>query len=149
MQTIREVKDFIDRSEQLRGYVRLELGQASARDFDSPQRSADDLIVQLGFSPIGNMGWKVLSAEKATDLARKMLHKAMAYHQELLPAKTAEHIAGALVGGLSRYKSRFVANGCIEEGSAQWDSIGTSTFEMAVVGFDDTQAFLLYAEDED
>lgn len=73
----------------------------------------------------------------------------MAYKCELMPRKTAEYCAESLIEALSPYKSEFLCNAEFQGTSASWDPIGASTFEVALVGFDDNQAFLLYAEAED
>jgi hypothetical protein len=150
MRTLGEVSEFVQGSDELRGYVRLDLVPVTGLAALSPHEAADSLVERLGFNPIGRLAWRVLSTSEAVELLKAMLHHAMAYHQELLPSKTAEHLARTLVSALSTYSSKFVANGDIAEGrGAGWTPIGTATFEMAFVGFDDVNAFLLYAEDED
>ena len=150
MRTINEVEEFLAASHQLRGYVRLELVPVDTTVQREHHAVADELVKGLGFTPIGRLAWSVLSPGQAIELLKNMLHRAMAYHQELLPLKTAEHVARVLVGSLSPYESTFLANGSITPGKgAGWIPIGTATFEMAVVAFDRTHAFLLYAEDED
>lgn len=150
MRTLDELGDFIRGCDQLRGYVRLEFVPIGDMASLPPHAVADALVERLGFNPIGRLAWRVLSSGEALELLKTMLHRAMAYHHELLAPKTAEYVARALVGALSAYSLTLVANGQLfPGGGASWTPIGTATFEMAVVGFDRANAFLLYAEDED
>ena len=69
---------------------------------------------------------------------------------ELVPKKTAAFLAGELVKTLTKHVARFAATGSIDAANrARWMPIGTATFEIALVGYDATQAFLLYASAED
>jgi len=149
MRTTSEVKAFLDGSEQLSSRITLRLASAEPLAAKEPQLAADAVVTSFGFAPIGRLAWCVLSTNEAAELLKKMLHRSLAYHQELLSLKSAEYAAHVLVESLSRYNSHFLANGSINSGSADWTPIGTATFEMAVVGYDEAQAFLLYAEDED
>jgi hypothetical protein len=150
MQSISEVKAFIDSSDKLRRHVRLHLVPLISDEPTEPPERADAIVEAFGYSPIGRFAWRSLPPVEAKELLANMLHRGMAYDQEMLPRKTAQHLAEVLVGSLDRFKSRFLANGSIAPGSgARWTPIGSSTFEMAVVGFDQSVGFLVYAEDED
>lgn len=150
MKTVSDVEEFLNADGRASAHVRLHHSNLPDAQIDAePGVVANALVQSFGYSPINPRSWSALDHESAIAVARRILSTDLAYKSELIPEKTAAHAAERLVGALSKYRARFLCNAEFRGTSMSWDPIGSSTFEVALVGFDETESFLLYAEAED
>lgn len=150
MKTVAEVVEFIEGDARASGHVRLlhrELPPGFPRS-EAPSQ-ANLLVQEWGYNAIASRSWARLNRKAASEVARRILGEDLAYKRELMPRKTSEHCAESLTNALSPYKAEFLCNAEFQGTSVTWDPIGTSTFEVALVGFDEDHAFFLYADAED
>lgn len=131
------------------GLVRLHSAPRDSRTRGSDRAFANQLLAGLGLRCLPEGGWLSLSPEAATDFATRLMHQDLAYASELLDARRASRLALELCGALDRYASAYFASGHIEPGFKKWAPLGLATFEIALVGMDDRNAFLLLATAED
>lgn len=150
MQTVGEVKAFIEADERASRNVRLLFAERANTSFElEPASVANTLVQEFGFHPISPHSWSVLDQAAALSIASRILGEDLAYKSELFSPKTALFVARSLMNALAPYETSFLCNAEFRGTSVSWDPIGTSTFEVALVGFDKSQAFLLYADAED
>jgi hypothetical protein len=150
MLDLNEIAAALRADERVSGNVQL-LHRSSAFSMQTkpPADVANCLVREWGFQEIDPRSWTQLDRLAAVDVARRLLAKDLAYKTELLSEETATYYADQLMAVLSPYKAQFVCNTEFHGTSTFWDPIGVSTFEVALVGFDDTEYFLLYAQAED
>ncbi|MEK8035031.1 hypothetical protein AACH06_29800 [Ideonella sp. DXS29W] len=149
MTTIVDVQSFIATHERASRHVKLHHSELSGLVSREPAVVANEIVQRWGYGAINPQSWSVVDGAAAAAIARRLLGSDLAYKSELIREETAEYLAERLVGALSRFGARFVCNAEFHGTSVSWDPIGPSTFEAALVGFDESCAFLLYAEAED
>jgi hypothetical protein len=150
MKTVADVQSFITADARASRNVQLHHAYLHGlADKPDPATVANELVERWGFTAINRRSWSIVDEASAADIARRLLSMDLAYKSELIPEKTAIYLATCLVGALSKWRCRFLCNAEFRGASMSWDAIGSSTFEVALLGFDEAQAFLLYADAED
>jgi len=150
MNTVADIENFLKADGRASGHVHLyHSAMPEAAVGNEPSALANAVVRSFGYAAINPRSWSVLDRTSAVSVVRRLLSEDLAYKSELIPERTAAYAAEQLVGALSKYHARFLCNAEFQGTSMSWDAIGTSTFEVAVVGFDEAQVFLLYAEAED
>jgi len=150
MKTLAEVGSFLDTDGRASGFVQMH--HSDIRDLvaeGEPAAMANGLVQRWGYSAISPRSWSLIERASAVEIACRLLSADLAYQSELIPEKTAAYAAECLMGALSKFQARFLCNAEFRGTSMTWDPIGLSTFEVALIGFDGVQAFLLYANAED
>jgi len=150
MKTLAEIASFLDADGRASGFVQLHHSDIGGLATEGePAAVANVLVQRWGYSAISPLSWSLIDRASAAEIACRLLSADLAYKSELLSAKTAAYAGECLVVALSKFQARFLCNAEFRGTSMTWDPIGQSTFEAALVGFDGTQAFLLYADAED
>ncbi|TMN89341.1 hypothetical protein CWB72_09850 [Pseudoalteromonas phenolica] len=147
METYEEIKNFLDSHEGIEGILTVDrdlIREPSKSEFEC----ADRYVQKFGFNGLGKQ-WHLLNKEEAAELLSKILHESLAYSVEMMPLKTAKHVANKFLCQFEPWNSKFLSNGHITENSAGWNSITQSTMEMAVVVMDGKNIGIICAEDED
>ena len=149
MRSASDIRNFLLSHSEAKHHVRLEVVPHKPAKPGTASEIADSLVKSFGFNPIGLRSWQVLGPESAAALAKQLAWRGLAYGTELMPEKTAAHIAARLVESLVPYSASFASSGKIEGDFKTWNPIGSATLEMALIGHDGASSFLLYASDED
>ncbi|MCF6443067.1 hypothetical protein L1077_26940 [Pseudoalteromonas luteoviolacea] len=147
METYEEIKSFLDSHEDIEGILTVDMDlirEPSKSKFEC----ADRYVQKFGFNGLDKR-WHILNKEEAAESLSMILHKSLAYSVEMMPLKTAKHIADKFLCQFDPRNSKFLSNGHISEHSASWNPITQSTMEMAVVVIDGKSIGIICAEDED
>lgn len=147
METYLELKEFLDGHEGIEGKLTV-ARTANAFPTLSGTENADRYVQTLGFAALGNH-WHELDRSQAVELLSRMLHLSLAYKIEMMPQKTAHHVADRFISLFNTWNSTYLSNGQIAEGLASWNPITKSTMEMALVVSDAEWIGVVCVEDED
>lgn len=150
MQTIAEVKAFLETDARILHYARILRGDPRCVESAADAATiANALVEGWGYSPVNPRSWRILDQTHAREIATRLLSEDLAYKRELLRSETAAYVSRCLIRTLSPYTAQFVCNAEFFGSGYKWDPVGTGTFEVALIGFDEQQAFMLYAQAED
>ena len=145
MKSVEELKDLLDK--QFDGIVTV-IEEPKSDQLGEPFQVADAFVASHGFKQI-HKAWKVIPSDSAVELLNRMLTTSLAYHVELMRPGTAEFAANSFRALFDQYDATCLANGTIEDTTAGWTPITKSTFEMAVVIYDEKSIGMVCVEDED
>lgn len=145
MESVEELKELLVK--QFDGLVTV-IAEPRSDQPDEPFRVADAFVASHGFKQI-HKAWKVISSDSAVELLTRMLTTSLAYDVELMRPATAEFAAKSFRAFFDQYDATCMANGTIEDTTAGWTPITKSTFEMAVVIYDEKSIGMICVEDED
>lgn len=144
-----DLRASITAAPELEGLIRLEVAAPGATSADALRHRADALVGAIGLQPPGPRAWIAADDAGARRMIDRLLREDLAYSAPLLPARRATYLAERLVAALDPFERRFVTSGVLSDGLTTWTPLGAATFEVALVGADATQAFLLLATAED
>lgn len=117
---------------------------------------ADRIAQAHGFRPLGDR-WLEISAHDAQVIATSLLHRDLAYGEEIIPLVEAEDLATSFLD-LAPEPHTYFTNGewagaLEDDGSLQtaigWDPISDATYDAGIVCVGDGVSAILWVEDED
>jgi hypothetical protein len=149
MPTLSEVEGSINDAASLAGHARLYIARRASKAELSERSFANWLLESQNLRPIPLHTWRQTSIDQARELACTLLAQDLAYSAPLLSARKAQWAASQLCATLNPHASVFFASGTVEPGFKKWEPLGAATFEIALVGMDTLNAFLLLATAED
>jgi len=117
---------------------------------------ADRIAQTHGFRALGD-AWLEISAHDAQAIATSLLHRDLAYGEEIMPLDDAEELAIAFLDLAPEPHSYFTNgewSGALEDDGSLgttigWDPISDATYDAGVVCVGDGVAAILWVEDED
>lgn len=123
--------------------------RAMSKPTTSPENTADDFVLSLGFKPLGKR-WRSIERAEALNSLELLLFHDLAYQHPLMEKKTAHFIAESFLSLFSPFDCRFLTNGSFDERSMlRRTPITESTFDHGVIAFDDKSIGMIWAQDED
>ena len=117
---------------------------------------ADQAVQAHGFRTLGD-AWLEISAHDAHAIATSLLHRDLAYGEEIMPLADATELATAFLD-LAPEPHTYFTNGewigaLEDDGSLEttigWDPISDATFDAGIVCVGDGMTAMLWVEDED
>ena len=117
---------------------------------------ADQAVQAHGFRTLGD-AWLEISAHDAHAIATSLLHRDLAYGEEIMPLADATELATAFLD-LAPEPHTYFTNGewigaLEDDGSLGttigWDPISDATFDAGIVCVGDGMTAVLWVEDED
>ena len=140
---------------------RRTVGKTTCATIAIERRGADSAIADRavethGFRPLGD-AWLEISAHDAHAIATSLLHRDLAYGEEIMPLAEATELATAFLD-LAPEPLTYFTNGewigaLEDDGSlgttVGWDPISDSAFDAGIVCVGDSVTAILWVEDED
>lgn len=148
MQTYQQISQFLTTHEGIEGLLTIDKRPCPMSN-QSAMSCADTYIQSFGFMPL-NHQWKTLDAQQAKSLLTSLLYQSLAYQIQMMPFKTAQHIANMFIALFDNKSATYLTNGQIlENGRVAWNAITHSTMDLALVIIDPIDIGIICFEDED
>ncbi|MGI0118514.1 hypothetical protein [Zooshikella sp. RANM57] len=148
METYKEIKDYLNNNSFLNDRLTIDISPVSNFGNEDLIKALDAYVVSLGLKPI-RYDWNELKENTAEQYLTEILHKGLAYGNEIMNKHTAKHISEKFISLFGQYNCKFFSNGEIEPDSKGWSELTDSTSDFGVVVVGKEWIGLICVEDED
>lgn len=110
----------------------------------------DDVARAAGIEPLGKR-WHEVDRSGVESILTELLHRGLAYRDELMPEKTAVWLASQFLDAVGRFGVRYATNSADRPGQFPygWEPATDFTMDAGVVAIGPTGAALYWVADED
>ena len=126
------------------------IGKVISGFFDRPFASAGAAASDFGLSGKAAI-YREIQADVAVSVIANVLHRDMAYDQQIMPAARALGLAKEFVGCFPRDATRFFTNGTFgrKQEAPSWSPATDATFDTGVIVLSSGMTACLWFQDED
>ncbi|MHC4939436.1 MAG: homocysteine S-methyltransferase [Planctomycetota bacterium] len=122
-------------------------GQVRLRSAERGDLDADGFAKAFGLTALG-VDWVTVNREEALRLLTNVLHRDLAYEQEIMPRRRAAQLARRFLDQADE-DSIFLTNGTLGLGGGGWTPLTESTFDTGILALGSSWIRMLWVEDAD
>jgi hypothetical protein len=93
--------------------------------------------------------YKEIRRDQAEKVARRILHRDLAYDVEIMPEKVAQDLASRFLDCFEKETSQYYTNGSYYCDSMSWNPATDATFDTGILVISQSCSGCLWVEDED
>ncbi|MEL6555326.1 MAG: hypothetical protein AAFQ63_17970 [Cyanobacteria bacterium J06621_11] len=145
-----DIQKFLENQKKIKLNVTIYREAHQRPSIKTPSAVADACVTSRGFKPIGEK-WHSIEANVAIRIITRMLSVSAAYRIKLLDKKIAKQAATRLIDQFGDRTANYLTNTSFASSGDEfsWSPITNSTFDSAVVIYDDRYIGMICMEDED
>ena len=148
METIAEIAEFLERENESYAGITIDF-RPQAEQSEIPQKILDTYVTSLGYNPIGEH-WESVSKSQVREILCQLLHRELAYSEEIISEETARHVATKFIANFDEDNYNVFSNARFRNNRlSDWFPFGTATFEAAIVIYDAHNIGIVYVDSED
>ena len=148
METIAEIAKFLEQENETSACPIIDVRLRSDR-FEVAQEILNAYVSSLGFRSI-DRHWESIPKSQVKEILCGLLHRDLAYSEEIMSLATAQHIAAKFLACFDSDSDRVFSNARFENNRlSSWFSLSKATFDVAIVIYDDHNIGIIYVDAED
>lgn len=148
METIAEIAKFLEQENETSACPIIDVRFRSDR-FEVAQEILATYVSSLGFRSI-DQHWKSVPKSQVKEILCGLLHRDLAYSEEIMSLATARHIATEFLACFDSDSNYVFSNALFENNRlGSWFPLSKATFEVAIVIYDNHNIGIIYVDAED